>query len=364
MLMQLDGTNLSELLAQAREEYGDGVQIVKADRIRTGGVAGFFSKEKYQLTIDVPTRAATSVPESILDLAEEVSNRERDAAPFAPLAASPGPTMSTDSPSFASVLADITATIEEQPSKPSPTLATAVSEPLPCVQQPPGVRNPVVRVTAPDRATHGKSLPALINPVFNGGSSEVSLRALVGALKELPPLPSLPDEPGSLIAVVGYDASRAWKSALSLADRIGVPEMNLNLAARSNDIRVHASRRFDTVEAARARAEKWSRRTSASIVVVEATMGPASTGWTREILAALEPDAIWAVVSATSKTHDASAWIERLPACHAVMVTDVMASADPASVLEIGRPVATLDGAPATPGAWASVIVEHLLEAA
>lgn len=50
----LEGKDLEELRAKVRNDVGPGAQIVRAERVRTGGVAGFFSREHYELTVDVP----------------------------------------------------------------------------------------------------------------------------------------------------------------------------------------------------------------------------------------------------------------------------------------------------------------------
>lgn len=50
----LEGSDLTELLAHVRDEYGPRTRVVRAERIRSGGFAGFFAKERYELTVDVP----------------------------------------------------------------------------------------------------------------------------------------------------------------------------------------------------------------------------------------------------------------------------------------------------------------------
>lgn len=50
----LDGEDLRSLMLRVREEMGPDARIVKAERIRSGGFAGFFAKERYELTVEVP----------------------------------------------------------------------------------------------------------------------------------------------------------------------------------------------------------------------------------------------------------------------------------------------------------------------
>ena len=50
----LDGEDLRTLMLRVRDEMGPDAKIVRAERVRTGGIAGFFAKEHYELTVEVP----------------------------------------------------------------------------------------------------------------------------------------------------------------------------------------------------------------------------------------------------------------------------------------------------------------------
>ncbi len=43
-------------MLRVREEMGPDATIVRAERVRTGGIAGFFAREHYELTVEVPDR--------------------------------------------------------------------------------------------------------------------------------------------------------------------------------------------------------------------------------------------------------------------------------------------------------------------
>ncbi|MBG0818638.1 hypothetical protein [Planomonospora sp. ID82291] len=53
----LEGSDIEVLLSQVRDEHGPDVSIVSADRVRTGGFAGFFARQRYELTVEVPDPA-------------------------------------------------------------------------------------------------------------------------------------------------------------------------------------------------------------------------------------------------------------------------------------------------------------------
>jgi hypothetical protein len=49
----LEGKSITELLARVRAEHGEDVTIVAAEKVRSGGIGGFFAKESYALTVEV-----------------------------------------------------------------------------------------------------------------------------------------------------------------------------------------------------------------------------------------------------------------------------------------------------------------------
>lgn len=163
----LEGKSITELLARVRAEHGDDVTIVAAEKVRTGGVGGFFTKESYSLTVEVdaaggsaaggstvPVAAvmhdrtvelhrtnrtsgdasvmhdlAVDAPGSLLDLAAAIDEAEatENSVILAtrPMHTPPVqlPTLSTASPEFASILARLNALdggiVEDEPELPT-----------------------------------------------------------------------------------------------------------------------------------------------------------------------------------------------------------------------------------------------------
>ena len=60
----LEGDDLEALLARARAEGGPHARIVRAEKLRHGGVLGFFAKEKFEVALEVPDEFRT--PELLL----------------------------------------------------------------------------------------------------------------------------------------------------------------------------------------------------------------------------------------------------------------------------------------------------------
>lgn len=212
----LEGKSITALLAQVRAEHGDDVTIVAAEKIRSGGLGGFFAKESYALTVEVDAQPLTDVPHdslmheravapggtnrthingslmhertvdapgTLLDLAAAIDEAEA-AENSVILATRPmhtpaeQPMLSTTSPEFASILARLTALDGQQPAitpgtepEPGPTaiepveradaytrLREALSEIAPHIDFGAGV--PLVLVIPPAAAT-----PAPVQPV-------------------------------------------------------------------------------------------------------------------------------------------------------------------------------------------------------
>ena len=64
--MLLEGTDIRALLQQVRDSYGPEARIVHAERIRSGGMGGFFAKQRYEVTVEVDADAATTASASAI----------------------------------------------------------------------------------------------------------------------------------------------------------------------------------------------------------------------------------------------------------------------------------------------------------
>ncbi|WP_298462519.1 hypothetical protein [uncultured Cellulomonas sp.] len=170
----LDGDDLPALMQRVRAEMGSDAVVVKAERVRTGGVAGFFAKERFELTVEVPDRrpghggrpAAAPAPvgmSALLDAADAGDGGDgatvRRSAPGGPTtapspAAVPGaPRVSTDGDTFASLLASIDDMADVHPATPASPTAPAGPTPAPAA----GVSAPAAPAddaAAPPRPAH------------------------------------------------------------------------------------------------------------------------------------------------------------------------------------------------------------------
>ncbi|MFI1991382.1 hypothetical protein [Actinoplanes sp. NPDC020271] len=72
--MLLEGPAIEPLLAQVRDEYGSRVRIVSADKVRSGGIGGFFAKQHYELSVEVPDAQEDSEDMARQTVAENGAN--------------------------------------------------------------------------------------------------------------------------------------------------------------------------------------------------------------------------------------------------------------------------------------------------
>ena len=73
-LHAFDGATLEEALARVTAEVGHDARITQAEKIRTGGVAGFFARERFEVTVELDDDHAPHTepaPRSLLDLVAE-----------------------------------------------------------------------------------------------------------------------------------------------------------------------------------------------------------------------------------------------------------------------------------------------------
>jgi hypothetical protein len=367
-LQRCEGKNLESVLEEVRSRFGAAVTIVEANRLRKGGVGGFFAKERFEVVVDVDDEPA-EVPaeygmeatedfcDRLLSMADNVNDHE------------PAPsTVSTEQPEFSAVLDSITRHME---SEPAATEAESGSRlllrPPPATLARPAVREPVAipKPAVDSRALARIGLPedlrraALANPApADGTDPSVWLTTL---LADLPQPEPMPRGQGAVIVVAG-GRDAALHLARSIADDLGLDDDSLLIASAGYTGRARAipgHRRLHDAEAASEARRSWRRRPRPTVVAVESPTGR-SAHWARRVIDALEPTMVWAAVDAARKPEDLFEWSEQLGGFDALAVTGTDDTVSPAAVLQCGIPVGRLEGRDATPALWASLLAPRL----
>jgi hypothetical protein len=372
-LQRCEGTNLESVLEEVRNRFGDTVTIVEANRLRKGGVGGFFAKERFEVVVDIDDGtepadepAATELPaeygleatedfcDRLLSMADGVSDLEQPALE--------APAISTEQPAFAAVLDSITRHMEA-PAAAAPALAypnpfagaTGPSRPTPPARSdyPTIDTRRLARLGLPEDIRRA----ALTNPAPANGADPSAW--LLGLLSDLPVPTRLPQAPGSVIVVAG-GREGGLHLARQIAAELGLDPDALLIASPTYKGRaIPAERRLATVEAAAEARSSWRRRPRATVVVVDVPAGRQSE-WARRVIDALEPTMVWGAVEATRKPEDLFEWAEQLGGFDALGVTDLDGTVSPAAVLQCGIPIGRLEGRPASPLLWASLLAPRL----
>lgn len=418
----LDGDDLPELMIRIREEMGPAARVVKAERIRTGGFAGFFAREHYELTVEVPDpptaqerwRAAHAGGLDALMAAADAGDDAVESVDLEPVDLEPpAPPVSTAGDSFAEVLASVRAMVGQGetsgvpvaaaigpvddsvdsdagafPAPLSPAMpewrpddgaADASSGPVPFAfprierepappaeVSPPEEETPVAPAVVVERsgAATAAGLLELGVPVrllegFANLTDPVPLSMLVRRFTR-PPAVRL--EPAATVVVVGAGED-ALRTASQMAGRAGLDGRDVLLAGEIDSVAGHGRRLLTVAAAARHRSR---RRTDVpTVVALGVGAGAAAQTDAANLLAALEPDQAWVVVDARLRVGEMRRLVRAVGAQRPVDALAVVGTQDaqaPGVVLDVGIPVGWVDGLPATALVWAALLSERLAD--
>ncbi|TFD47250.1 hypothetical protein E3T55_15365 [Cryobacterium frigoriphilum] len=118
---QLRGATLAELKQRIRLDHGEDALIVSAEKVTVGGIRGFFARQHYEVTVEVPPRRraahALDLPArlGIAALLDDADEQESQLRPRA-AAVLPATPVSTESDGFAALMDELTfATARAEP---------------------------------------------------------------------------------------------------------------------------------------------------------------------------------------------------------------------------------------------------------
>ncbi len=175
----------------------------------------------------------------------------------------------------------------------------------------------------------------------------------------LPPLPAAPRSPSSVVAVVG-PPNTVMSTARGIARDLGASPDEVALATQRKVWRKQ-DRVILSAEVAVEERRSWRWRDHPSVVAIEQDVRPERSAWTTEILQALEPTLCWGVAKASHKPEDLAAWSEALGGLDVLALVELDSTTTPAAALAAPIPVGSLDGEPATPALWATLLCARLM---
>jgi hypothetical protein len=183
---------------------------------------------------------------------------------------------------------------------------------------------------------------------------------LLSVFGDLPLAPALPRRAGDVLVVVG-DLTAGLAVGRQLAKKMRIDAGALLLAAASTaGTGIPAAQRVTGPADALRRSRRMHRADTPHIVVIDTSFDAESAEWARDVADAFGATAVWAVVDATRKSADVTDHLRQLGSVDALVIQHASSTRDPASVLELGVPVAVIDGRSSTPRAWAELVCERL----
>lgn len=417
----LEGPDLETLLGQIRTQYGAGARIVQAEKVRRGGLGGFFARERFTIQVEVPAvpaeapsrgvRRSGSPVQSVMELVDRLNEEEKalhrgvlpgpsreapsratsklavpslllpvGAAPSAgpPPRAVAGPVatslaVSTQTASFADVMSRLQSSIDAglpagrgrvpdelatTPAAAEPkALETAAAKAAPKHGRTP---HPAVPPSGPQMAARAMRMGVPAHVLAGIHDPADVYRRLLSWVESRPMGPLIVATPGQVIVVVG-EVAAALGVAGALARELGMDpaETYLAVPASSQGHQVPVGRLLSSVSDIAMNRRLWQDVAGGTIVVVEAPMPAAPGSWLASVVAALAPTYTWAVARACTKVDDVVAWAASIGNVDALALVNVPATADPAASLAGPLPVGLLDGERATLTRWMAMLTDE-----
>lgn len=363
MIQQLryEGERLDDVLARIHDDHGDDANIVTAEMVRSGGIGGFFARETYEVTVELPREGSVAVvvAEAEPELDDELIDEPRlvTGRDFADVLsamiddrvelteAARGlrrPTiLETRDPIDAFDAINSFDSFEPQALKP-PVLPVVSPVAGPVVA--PVVLTPAsIDLTSPtvDAMTSG---PIGIAEMFDAVAS--SLRAA----------PAVPD--AGVVAVIGARGD-AVEVAIGVAQRLGRPASDVLLVAPPDgDVASHPLSPEAMADIVRAAADRRRAAGSAgpTIAVVVVAPGVAGHRWATNFLAALQADQSRLAVAAWRPLDRLAETIVGLGGVDVVDIVDFESAEHPEDLLGIDAAIGTIDGLEASPTQWVAAL--------
>ena len=187
---------------------------------------------------------------------------------------------------------------------------------------------------------------------------DLTPEALAQALEGLPRVDDLPPGPGVIIAVVGEGPLVLPLARRITTDLEGDPAKVVLASAHRSHASVPDNCRISCADEAALDRRAWRRRAQVTVVAVDTStsLAPNAQDWACDVLSALQPHQVIALVDAGRKSEDVARWIADLGGIDAIALSGLEETVSPHAILELGIPVARLGTRVATPGAWSSLL--------
>ena len=357
--LRYEGARLDDVLARIRKDHGPDATILSAEQVRSGGVAGFFTKELFQVIVDpsgsAARPAATAPPAAVAT----------PAAPGPP----PAATGEASANRFAELLAELIDDVELSDGYddgPGPTRAAtsgAPGVPAPAASTPKasGLLPPTQvahrLLSAPAPTAGEDSFEEVIDLIdgsdqLTGPDAPVDIDALLQRISERIIAP--PAVIGSgILAIIGTRGD-AIRSAIAVAESCGGHANDVLVAAPTErPVTPEAMATFVRESALQRAARGMTGPTLVAVVVVP---GLGGHRWATELLTELAPLQTRLAVAGWRPFDRLEQTIAGLGGVDVVDLVDSGRAPEPERFLDLAVPIGMIDGRAATPTIWAATL--------
>ena len=304
MIQQLryEGERLDDVLARIHDDHGDDANIISAEMVRTGGVGGFFTRESYEVTVELPVEDSVE------------------------LSADPEPVPAGRE--FADVL------------------SAMIDDRVELTEAARGLRRPTILETRDpiDLTSSEPAAPSCHGPIGIAELFETVARSLR-------PAPPIPDD--GIVAVIGARGD-AVEVATGLAELLGRPASDVLIVAPSEvDITPMQMAQIVRSTADRRRVAGVRGPTLAVVVVAP---GVAGHRWATSVLASLNAGQVRLAVAAWRPLDRLAETMVGLGGVDVVDIVDFESAEHPEELLGIDAAIGTIDGVESTPTQWVAAL--------
>lgn len=388
-----EGKDLEEVLSEAQLVFGPEVEIVQANRVRKGGLFGFFAREWYEVWAHGPATLANpalalldrdATVDEIDTFQSMVSNalaaqttgdgfdnameRFFDAeqrndggglrgggSGSAPIpSAAPTPTPTREAVPVSS--AGSAVAVAERPSPAA--LADALAAVVPAASvAPPAPAAAVANVPTTSAAVALEDAPRGASIFDEPRQPRTDLLwAVLDRIETMTAIPTMPDQ--GIVAFIG-DASTALPVVQELGHRLGLWGNEVAVVTRQHHDDIPTWLAIDDLGDLRSRAPRWAKREGVVPVIIDDSIDKPALDWVGEAIDALQPAQTRLIAEAWRLPEQVGRVALRLGGVDAIELAQAGDTIDPLALLDLDIPVGSVEGRPASPELLAAVWLDR-----
>jgi len=382
-----EGRDLEEVLSEAQLVFGPDVEIVQANRVRKGGLFGFFAREWFEVWAHGPAEARANPALALLD--RDAADEEIDTfqsmvtnalaaqstgdgfgnameqffgddprAEYSPGGLGPSghqqaapavATSATPRPPEGGVALAERPTRMERADAIAGVLPTAPA--LPDSASTPAIAPATSAAVALEDAPRGAS-------IFDEPRQSQTdlLWAVLDRIETMTDVPQLPTE--GIVAFIG-DASTALPLVQELGHRLGAWGNEVAVVTRRQHDDIPAWLAVDDLDDLASRAPRWRKRDGVVPVIIDDSIDKPSLDWVGETMDALSPAQTRLVAEAWRLPEQVGRVALRLGGVDALELAQAGETIDPLAMLDLDIPIGSVEGRPASPELLAAVWLDR-----